>query len=57
VALAWILAKPAITAPIVGASKLQHLEEAIKALDVKLSEDEIKKLEEPYKPHGILGHS
>jgi aryl-alcohol dehydrogenase-like predicted oxidoreductase len=57
VALGWILSKPAITAPIVGASKLKHLEEALSALDVKLSEDEIKKLEEPYKPHNILGHS
>jgi aryl-alcohol dehydrogenase-like predicted oxidoreductase len=57
VALGWILSKPAITAPIIGASKLKHLEEAISALDVKLSDEEIKKLEEPYKPHNILGHS
>jgi aryl-alcohol dehydrogenase (NADP+) len=57
VALAWMLSKPAITAPIVGASKLKHLDEALAALDVKLSEEEIKKLEEPYKPHAILGHS
>ena len=57
VALAWILANPAVTAPIVGASKLHHLEEALSALDVKLSEDEIKKLEDPYKPHQVLGHS
>ena len=57
VALAWILSKPAITAPIIGASKLKHLDEAISALDVKLSDEEIKKLEEPYKPHKILGHS
>jgi aryl-alcohol dehydrogenase (NADP+) len=57
VALGWILSKPAITAPIIGASKPQHLEEALSALDVKLTEDEIKKLEEPYKPHNILGHS
>jgi aryl-alcohol dehydrogenase-like predicted oxidoreductase len=57
VALAWVLSRPGITAPIIGASKLKHLDEAIGALDVKLSEDEIKKLEEPYKPHKILGHS
>jgi len=57
VALAWILSKPGITAPIVGASKLPHLEDALSALAVKLSEEEIKQLEEPYKPHPILGHS
>jgi aryl-alcohol dehydrogenase-like predicted oxidoreductase len=57
VALGWILSKPAITAPIIGASKLKHLEEAISALEVKLSEEDIKKIEEPYKPHKILGHS
>jgi aryl-alcohol dehydrogenase-like predicted oxidoreductase len=57
VALAWILAKPGITAPIVGASKLPHLEDALSALNVKLSEEEIQQLEEPYKPHPILGHS
>jgi aryl-alcohol dehydrogenase-like predicted oxidoreductase len=57
VALAWILSKPGITAPIVGASKLPHLEDALAALTVKLSDDEIKQLEEPYKPHPILGHS
>lgn len=57
VALAWILAKPGISAPIVGASKLPHLEDALAALSVKLSEQEINELEEPYKPHPILGHS
>ncbi len=57
VALAWILSKPGIAAPIIGASKLPHLEDALAALTVKLSEDEIKVLEEPYKPHPILGHS
>jgi aryl-alcohol dehydrogenase-like predicted oxidoreductase len=57
VALAWILSKPGITAPIVGASKLPHLEDALSALTVKLSEEEIKRLEEPYRPHPILGHS
>jgi aryl-alcohol dehydrogenase (NADP+) len=57
IALAWILSKPGITAPIVGASKLPHLEDALAALAVKLSDDEIKQLEELYKPHPILGHS
>ncbi len=57
IALAWLLAKPEITAPIIGASKMHHLEEAVKALAVKLSDEEVKQLEEPYKPHRILGHS
>jgi len=57
VALAWMLAKPGITAPIVGASKVHHLDEAISAIYLKLSDDEIQKLEEPYKPHVILGHN
>ncbi len=57
VALAWLLSKPEVTAPIIGVSKPHHLEDALAALSVKLSADEIKKLEEPYKPHRILGHS
>lgn len=57
VALAWLLNKPHITAPIIGATKLAHLEEAIAALEIDLSEDEIKFLEEPYQPHPVLGHS
>ncbi len=56
VALAWILSKPVVTAPIIGASKPHHLDQALAALDVELSAEEIKKLEEPYKPHVILGH-
>ncbi len=56
VALAWILSKPYITAPIIGATKMDHLDQAIAALDLQLSEEEIKKLEEPYKPHPVLGH-
>ena len=56
-ALAWVLAKPGITAPIIGASKMPHIEDALEALSVKLSDEEIKQLEEPYKPHPILGHS
>lgn len=57
VALAWILSKPGVTAPIIGASKPQHLDDAIAALSVKLSAADVKKLEEPYRPHRILGHS
>ena len=57
VALAWMLSKPWITAPIVGASKPHHLKDALAALSLKLDEDEIKRLEEVYEPHVILGHS
>ena len=56
VALAWILAQPGITSPIIGASKMEHLEDAIGALSVKLDEDELKALAEPYQPHPVLGH-
>lgn len=55
IALAWMLHKPAITSPIIGATKPHHLEEAVKTLDVHLSGDEIKYLEEPYQPHAVLG--
>jgi 1-deoxyxylulose-5-phosphate synthase len=55
VALAWLLAKPVITAPIVGATKLQHLDDALAAVRVKLSADEIALLEEPYVPHAVVG--
>lgn len=57
IALAWILSKPYITSPIIGATKLEHLDQAIAAVDIQLSEEEIKRLEEPYIPHPILGHS
>jgi aryl-alcohol dehydrogenase (NADP+) len=57
VALAWILSKTHITAPIIGASKMEHLDQAIAALDIKLSEQEINQLEQPYQPHPVLGHS
>ena len=55
VALAWLLAKPVITAPIVGATKLHHLEDAIASVNVKLSAEEIASLEEPYGPHNVVG--
>jgi aryl-alcohol dehydrogenase (NADP+) len=57
IALAWILNQPGITAPIIGATKMNHLEEAIGAVDIKLSDEERKALEERYVPHGVLGHS
>ena len=52
VALAWVLNSPVVSAPIVGATKPQHLPEAVAALDLHLSGDEIRSLEEPYTPHG-----
>ena len=57
IALAWMLGKPAITSPIIGASKPGHLEDAVAALSVKLTPEENLKLEELYEPHQILGHS
>ena len=55
VALAWLLSKPAVTAPIVGATKIEHLQSALGALDLKLSPDEIATLEGPYRPHAVRG--
>jgi 1-deoxyxylulose-5-phosphate synthase len=55
VALAWLLAKPVITAPIVGATKLEHLDDALASVNVKLSADEVAALEEPYVPHAVVG--
>ena len=57
VALAWMLSKPGVCAPIIGASKMYQLEEAVAATSIQLSEEEIKSLEELYQPHRILGHS
>jgi aryl-alcohol dehydrogenase-like predicted oxidoreductase len=56
VALAWLLHKPGVTAPIVGATKLEHLEDALAAEQLDLSEVELVQLEEPYVPHAISGH-
>ena len=56
-ALAWILSKPGVCAPIIGASKMYQLEEAVAATAIKLSDEEMKSLEELYQPHHILGHS
>ena len=57
IALAWLLSKAGVTAPIVGASKPPHLEEAVGALEIRLDADEIAALEAPYQPHPVLGHS
>ncbi len=57
VALAWMLSKPVITAPIVGATRPEHLDDAAAALSLHLSEDEIQQLEEGYQPHPVLEHS
>lgn len=57
IALAWLLNKPHIVAPIIGATKMDHLEQAIAALEIQLSEEDVKQLEEPYKPHPVRGHS
>jgi aryl-alcohol dehydrogenase-like predicted oxidoreductase len=57
VALAWMLHQPGITAPIIGVSKPHHLEDAVAALDIRLSEEERHYLEEPYQPHLVLEHS
>jgi aryl-alcohol dehydrogenase-like predicted oxidoreductase len=56
IALAWLLDKPAVTAPIVGATKVGHLDDAIASIDVALSDEETARLEAPYRPHPILGH-
>ena len=56
IALAWLLQKEPVTAPIIGATKISHLEEAVGALSIKLTQEEVEYLEEPYVPHRIVGH-
>lgn len=56
IALAWLLHRPGVTAPIVGTTKLEHLEAAVQALEIELSSEECAYLEEPYRPHPVLGH-
>jgi aryl-alcohol dehydrogenase-like predicted oxidoreductase len=56
IALAWLLHKPVVTAPIVGASKVQHLDDAVAALELALTDTEIAQLEAPYVPHEVVGH-
>jgi 1-deoxyxylulose-5-phosphate synthase len=55
VALAWVLRNPVVTAPIVGAGKPGHLADALAALDLELSDEEVAELEEPYRPHPVAG--
>ncbi len=55
VALAWLLRQPGVNAPIVGASKMEQLDQAVAALDVKLTDEEARRLEDPYRPHAVLG--
>jgi aryl-alcohol dehydrogenase-like predicted oxidoreductase len=57
VALAWLLGKPTVSAVIVGATKVDHLDDAIVSVDLTLTEEEVARLEAPYRPHWILGHS
>lgn len=57
IALAWVLKNPQVTSPIVGATKAHHLEDAVAALSIKLSDEECKTLEAPYIPHPVLGFS
>jgi len=57
VALAWLLSRPAVTAPIVGATRLGHISDALAAAQLILTDEEVRRLEEPYLPHPVLGHS
>ena len=57
IALAWLLHRPGITAPIIGASRMPQLEESVAAVEIQLTQEEVSSLEEPYKPHPVLGHS
>jgi aryl-alcohol dehydrogenase (NADP+) len=55
VALAWLLGNPVVTSPIIGATKPAHLQDAIEAVDLTLDADEVRALEEPYRPHEVAG--
>ncbi|HEX6467768.1 MAG TPA: aldo/keto reductase [Streptosporangiaceae bacterium] len=57
VALAWLLGRPAVAAPIVGATKIGHIEDAVAAVDLALTDEEIARLEAPYRPHRVIGHT
>jgi aryl-alcohol dehydrogenase (NADP+) len=56
VALAWLFHK-SVTSPIIGATKIEHVEEAVASLEVKLTPEDMHRLEAPYKPHSIIGHT
>ena len=55
VAIAWLLSKPVVSAPIIGATKIEHLEAAMGGVDLKLGNEEIEQLEAPYQPHAVRG--
>ncbi len=57
VALAWLLQQKGVTSPIVGASKMAHLDDAVAAAELKLNDEELKALSKHYKPHPVLGHN
>ncbi len=57
VALAWVRSRPGVTAPIVGATKLEHLDAAIRSVELELSDEEVQRLEAPYRPHRVMGHT
>ena len=57
IALAWLLSRPAVTAPIIGASRPAHIDDAVAAVDLSLGEDDVARLEAPYRPHAVLGHA
>ena len=56
IALVWLLHKPGVVAPVIGSTKKNHIREAVDALDIKLTDEDITSLEEPYQPHPIKGH-
>jgi aryl-alcohol dehydrogenase-like predicted oxidoreductase len=56
VALAWLLQRPGVAAPIVGATKIEHLESAARSLDVTLTQEQVSAVEAPYQPHAVRGH-
>jgi 1-deoxyxylulose-5-phosphate synthase len=56
VALAWVLRQPGITAPIIGASKVEQLDQLVAGLSIELTDDEASALAQPYQPHPVLGH-
>ena len=56
VALAWLLQKEPVSSPIIGASKVEYVDDAVAALEIELTGDQVEQIEEPYKPHAIKGH-
>jgi aryl-alcohol dehydrogenase-like predicted oxidoreductase len=57
IALAWLLGKPVVSAPIVGATRSRHVDDAVAAVEVRLTGEEVARLEAPYRPHPVIGHS